>query len=299
MNFKNLIIILLIFSHNTFAKINVVTSTPDIEWAVNMIGGDKIKVESLLNGTEDPHFVDAMPHFALKVARADIVCMIGMELEIGWLPRVLYRSGNAAVQSGGKGHCDLGDFVDGLDKPVGPIDRSNGDVHAAGNPHFHLGPNYFFKASRSILNALIRVDSKNKEYYLNRYKKLGNELQKIKSEVQIILKPIKNKNIMEYHKEFTYFIKEYGFKHKGEVEEIAGVSPSAGRIARISLYAKNEDIYATLGAFTSPKKILMKFKEKSKVDVILLPLSVVKGTKYSNYRDHQVFIAKALRELQK
>ena len=101
-------ILLLLISSISYAKINVITTTTDLQWLTKQIGGEKVKVESLLNGTEDPHYLDAMPHFISKVANADMFCLVGLDLEVGWAPKILSRSGNKKVQPGGKGYCETG-----------------------------------------------------------------------------------------------------------------------------------------------------------------------------------------------
>ena len=123
-------------------------------------GREKVQVVSLLEGNEDPHYVDAMPNWISKVSNADVFCFVGMDLEIGWaLPKVLSKSGNAKVQSGGKGHCNAGASVKALEVPYGKIDRSMGDVHSGGNPHYHLGPTYYLQAADGIFSVLMEVDS--------------------------------------------------------------------------------------------------------------------------------------------
>ena len=123
-------------------------------------------MESLLEGTEDPHYVDAMPHWIVKAAKADVFCMVGLELETGWVPKVLSRSGNAKIQSGAPGHCDASKKVKALEIPVGKIDRSMGDIHPGGNPHYNLGPSFFSQAAESIVDVLINVDAPGAETYM-------------------------------------------------------------------------------------------------------------------------------------
>ena len=146
MIFKTIILILI--SSISHAKVNVITTTTDLQWLTKQIGGDKVKVESLLNGTEDPHYLDAMPHFISKVANADMFCLIGLDLEVGWAPKILSRSGNKKVQPGGKGYCETGKTIKALNIPTGRIDRSQGDIHPQGNPHYHLGRMLFFKEEK-------------------------------------------------------------------------------------------------------------------------------------------------------
>ena len=136
---KLFVIPFLFLSSIALAKIKVVATLPDVAEVVRAIGGTEVDVNTLLSGSEDPHYADARPDYILKVSRADVVCAIGLDLEIGWLPKVLDKSGNAKVQSGGTGFCELGHTVKPLEVPTGVIDRSLGDVHPHGNPHFKIG----------------------------------------------------------------------------------------------------------------------------------------------------------------
>src|SRR5688572_4730545 len=121
-------------------KLNVVATLPDYGAIAAAIGGDKIAVTTLARGTEDPHFVDAKPSFLRVLNRADLLIEGGAELEIGWLPPLVAGARNKAIVPGGSGNLMLSKYVRLLEVPAGPIDRSMGDVHPSGNPHFNLDP---------------------------------------------------------------------------------------------------------------------------------------------------------------
>ncbi len=291
--------ILLCIPALAYTKINVVTTTTDLKWLVEKIGGDKVKVYSLLNGTEDPHFVDAMPHFVNKVANADMFCLVGLDLEVGWVPRVLARSGNKRVQPGGKGYCDTGTTVNALDIPKNKINRSHGDIHAMGNPHYHLGPNAFVQGGQTVFNILVSLDTKNTKYYQSNYKNLKENMKLLKIRVNKILSPLKGKSFMEYHKEFTYFLKEFGLKNIGAIEAVPGVPPSAGRLARVSIYAKQSKVSAVLAATNSPKNLTDKFAQMSNIKVARLPISITPSRGINSYEQLLKFIANTLVKITK
>ncbi len=291
-----LVLIFLSFSFLAQAKIKVVTTTPDLAWLVNQIGTNKVEVISLLNGTEDPHYVDAMPNWISKVSNADVFCFVGMDLEVGWAPKVLSRSGNAKVQPGGKGHCNGGKTVKALDIPKGKIDRSMGDMHGEGNPHYHLGPTFYLQAAESIFSTLIEVDTKNVEFYSANLDKLKVKISKIKDKVAALLKSKSGIRIMSYHKEFSYFFKDFNLVSASSIEETPGVPPSAGRIARVGLQAKRDKIDLVLGTTANPKNILDKFNEISGVPVAIVPLSIKLTGSPSNYEELLVNLANLILE---
>ena len=196
-------------------QIQVVTTTPDIEWLVKKVGGQLVDVSSLLDGSEDPHFVDAMPHFVSKVAKADVFCFVGLELEVAWAPKVLRKSGNAVVQKGGKGHCDAGSGVEAIEIPTGKIDRSMGDVHSSGNPHYHLSPTSFFQAAQIVAVSLTATSPDYASTFQKNLASLETELKEIKNRVSARLTSKQKLRIMQYHKEFSYFITEFKLNSEG------------------------------------------------------------------------------------
>jgi zinc/manganese transport system substrate-binding protein len=290
------LIFLLVFSTTAFAKLKVVTTTPDLAWLVREIGGQKVMVESLLDGHEDPHYVDAMPHFILKVSKADMFCLVGLDLEIGWVPKVLSKSGNAKVQSGGKGYCETGKTVKAVEVPQGKIDRSMGDIHPSGNPHYHLGPNSYLEGGNTVLNTLIELDASNTAFYVENFSKLEKKIKDIKKKVKKVIGPLEGKKLIQYHKEFSYFFKDYGIDVVGEIEEVPGVPPSAGRLAKVSISAKRNKVNLAIATETNPKKILGKFEEISGVPVLIVPHSLKKEGFPKDYEELQINMAKAIME---
>jgi len=273
------------------AKLNILTTTTDVAWLVKAIGGDRVEVSSLLTGTEDPHYVDAMPHWISKASRADILCLVGLELEVAWLPKILKRSGNKEIQKGYKGYCNIGSAIDALEK-VKNADRSMGDVHSGGNPHYHLSPKYFLEGANKVLDVLIANDAKGTSVYIKNYEALKKNMASLQQSVKDILKNSKNKNFMSYHKEFSYFVEEFGLNYVGEIEETPGVPPSAGRIARVGLFAKNKGVDLAIGASNNPEKIMKKFQEISGVPYKLVNISISEnGAK--NYNELIIQLAKA------
>ena len=121
-------------------KLNIVTATTDLAALVQEVGGDKVNVESMAKGYQDPHFVEAKPSFLLKLRQADLLVVVGLQLEIGWLPPLIAQCGNSRIQLGANGYLDASQFAEILEIPQGSITRAMGDVHPLGNPHYWLDP---------------------------------------------------------------------------------------------------------------------------------------------------------------
>jgi zinc/manganese transport system substrate-binding protein len=280
------------------AKIKIVTTIPDLAWSAREIGGDRVEVSALLKGTENPHYVDAVPEFILRVADADIVCMVGLDLEVGYMPPVLSRSGNAAVQPGGKGYCNTGSTVPVLEKPSGPVDRSMGDIHPGGNPHFYLSPAALAAASETVAAALTVRDPDNADAYKTRQQALQTQLHAIGAEARQILAPVLARQtkplIIEYHKEFAYYFDYYGLKSFGSIEEKPGVPPSAGRLGEIALAARAAGVAMVLATDYAPAKTLQRFSELSGIPVVTVPTMVQPDGQQKTYADLQRFLATAI-----
>lgn len=276
---QNLIrLAMVVWSYHAAASIRVVTSTTDLAWAVKQIGGESVDVKALLRGTENPHYVDSVPDFVRQVADAQVVCLVGLDLEIGWMPKILSRSGNAKVQPGGAGYCDTGRGISVLDKPLGAVDRSMGDVHPAGNPHYWLSPLHLVQAARQIVTSLSSSDPTNAEKYeagLTAFsKKIDGFYDQQKRKIAAVARHSNKPVIMEYHQEFAYLLNAYGLQSAGSLEEKPGVAPSSGRIARVAMDAKANRIRVLLAADYSPRQTLEKFRELSGVLVLVVPTSM-------------------------
>src|SRR3954453_15903076 len=121
-------------------KLNVVTATTDLAALAQEVGGDHVSVESIAKGYQDPHYVEAKPSFLLRLRQADVLIVVGLQLEIGWLPPLVTQSGNSRIQVGANGYLDASQFAEILDIPTGTVTRAMGDVHPLGNPHYWLDP---------------------------------------------------------------------------------------------------------------------------------------------------------------
>jgi zinc/manganese transport system substrate-binding protein len=138
----------------SWAALDVVTTTEDLASIAREVGGDKIKVESLSRGYQDPHYVEPKPSFVLRLHGADLLIVVGRELEIGWLPPLLTQARNPKIQPGGAGYLDASQNAKILDVPTGQITRAMGDVHPLGNPHYWLDPENGRRIARSIQEKL-------------------------------------------------------------------------------------------------------------------------------------------------
>src|SRR6478672_5905486 len=146
-------------------KLNVVGTTEVLASIAREIGGDRIAVESIARGYQDPHFVEAKPSFILKLQKADVLIVVGRELEIGWLPPLIQQSRNSKIQPGGEGYVDASLQAQILEMPTGQVTRAMGDVHPLGNPHYWLDPENGKRIGKEIADKLSQLRPNDKAFY--------------------------------------------------------------------------------------------------------------------------------------
>src|SRR5258707_11376378 len=189
--------ILILFAAPAFAKLNVVATTPDIASIAKEIGGDHIDITTLAKPTEDPHFVDAKPSFIVKLNRADLLIEGGAELEIGWLPALLDQSRNPRLAPGAPGHVACAQGVSLLEVPS-TLDRSRGDIHAAGNPHYLVDPLNARSVAQRIADAFSALDAKSSTVYRDNLKKFVESLDARIPEWLKKMAPFKGQQVVAY-----------------------------------------------------------------------------------------------------
>src|SRR5205809_282035 len=183
-------------------KLNVVTSTTDMAALTQEVGGDKISVESLAKGYQDPHFVEAKPSFLLKLRQADLLISVGLELEIGWLPPLITQSGNGRIQPGGNGYLDASQFAEVLEIPQGQITRAMGDVHPQGNPHYWLDPENGRRVAAGIEKKLAQMQPADAAFFEQRLQDFQKRLAEAEKRWEEQMKPYRGRKVVTYHRSF-------------------------------------------------------------------------------------------------
>ena len=208
------------------AQVKVVTTTEDLGALARDIGGDKVAVTALAKGYQDPHFVDPKPSFILAVSRADLLIVVGRELELGWLPPLLTSSRNAKIQPGSKGYLDASLTVKILEIPTGQITRAMGDVHPLGNPHYWLEPGNGRRMAQAIKDKLTELSPGDKAYFEQRYADFDQRLAVGEKRWDAAMAPYKGTKIVTYHRSWPNFMERFGLNVMGYVEPKPGIPPS-------------------------------------------------------------------------
>jgi zinc/manganese transport system substrate-binding protein len=207
-------------------KLTVITTTEDLASIAREVGGDRITVEPIARGYQDPHFVEAKPSFILKLQKADILVAVGRDLEIGWLPPLIQHSRNAKVQVGGSGYLDASLKARILEIPQGQITRAEGDVHPLGNPHYWLDPENGKLVAKEIADKLSQLRPGDRAFFEQRLTDFTARVAEAEKRWESTMAPYKGTKVVTYHRSFPNFAERFGLDVIGYVEPRPGIPPS-------------------------------------------------------------------------
>ena len=220
------LVLLLFAGAEARAALRVVATTQDLESIAKDVGGDKVQVESLAKGYQDPHFVEPKPSFILKLHSADLLIVVGRELEIGWLPPLINQARNPRIQPTGDRYLDASLTAHILEIPTGQITRAMGDVHPQGNPHYWLSPENGRKIAQAIQKKLSEISPGDAAYFSQRYADFDARLSDAEKRWNAALAPYKGLKIVTYHRSWPNFTEQFGLNVMGYVEPKPGIPPS-------------------------------------------------------------------------
>src|SRR6202049_3135947 len=236
------------FSPPTAAAKNlkVITTLTDLASLTQEVGGDKVDVEALAKGYQDPHFVDPKPSFLLKLRHADLLISVGLELEIGWLPPLITQSGNGNIQPASPGYLDASQFAEILEIPQGAVTRAEGDVHPLGNPHYWLDPDNGRRIARGIANKLREADPGDEAYFPQRFQDFDKRLTAAEQKWDAEMRPYRGRKVVTYHRSFPNFAKHFGLDVIGYVEPRPGIPPTPTHTIELIQLMKRENCKVVL-----------------------------------------------------
>ena len=290
----------LLFASQAHAALNVVTTTEDLAALAREVGGDKIKVESLSRGYQDPHFVEAKPSFVIKLHSADLLIAVGRELEIGWLPPLVNQARNAKVQPGGEGYLDASQGVKILEIPTGQLTRAMGDVHPQGNPHYWLDPDNGLRIAKGIQKKLASLSPGDAAYFAERETAFEKRLADAQKRWDAQMAPYKGTKIVTYHRSWPNFVDRFGLDVIGYVEPRPGIPPSPSHTIDLinDMKAKNVKIIMVEPYFDLKTPNSIARETGAKVLVMAPSVGAEKEiTDYVSLFDYDVkLLAAALRE---
>jgi zinc/manganese transport system substrate-binding protein len=220
------------------SKLKIVTATTDLAEFASEVGGDRVEVESIARGYQDPHFVEAKPSFLLKLRRAD--------LEIGWLPPLITRCGNPKVQVNAPGYLDASQFAEILEKPTGTVTRAMGDVHPYGNPHYWLDPENGRRIAQGIKEKLAEMRPADAAYFEQRFQDFSQRVTKAEKRWDAQMAPFRGRKVITYHRSWPNFLKRFGLISAGEIEPRPGIPPSPRHTVEVIQLMRSQNIKVVL-----------------------------------------------------
>lgn len=270
----------------SLADLKVVTTISDLARIAEAVGGDDAQVSTLCPGPRDPHFLPAKPSLARKLAKADLLCYNGLELEIGWLPLLLNKARNPRIKPGSEGDMDCSGAIKTiLDIPDGNVDRAMGDIHALGNPHYTLNPENAVLIAKEMAYRMGQLDPENKAAYKDRATVFAGEVASRLPGWYEQLSEARTKSIILYHSHWNYFTHWQHLKVVGEIENRPGITPSPRHVQSVIEKGRDLDGVMIVAAQWDHQDVAEDVAERIGTSLAVLPgySGAQKGT--DNYFD--------------
>ncbi len=227
-------------------KLNVVTSTTDLAALATEVGGERVTVKSIARGYQDPHYVEAKPSFLLQLKRADLLVVVGLQLEIGWLPPLVTQCGNPKIQPGAPGYFDASQFAQILEIPTTQVTRAMGDVHPLGNPHYWLNPQNGLRIAQGIAQKLSAMSPEDAAYFAERLKSFQQRIAEAEKRWDEQMKAYRGRKVVTYHRSWPNFAQRFGLNVVDYVEPRPGIPPSPGHLVELIGMMKREKVQVIL-----------------------------------------------------
>jgi zinc/manganese transport system substrate-binding protein len=256
-----------------FAVLNVFATVPEWGALAEELGGDKVKVYTATTPLQDPHHVEARPSLIARARSADLVVATGAELEIGWLPLVLQQAANSRVRPGTPGYFEAAASVPLLGKPQ-RLDRAEGDIHAAGDPHIQTDARNIARVAAPLAQRLAELDPANAAHYQARLKQFSERWSAAIAKWEQQAAPLKGVPIVVQHKAFTYLIAWLGLKEIAALEPKPGMEPTTAHLSDVLSTLQRQPAKMILNGAYQNDRASRWLAERAKIPVVTLPFTV-------------------------
>jgi len=263
----------LVFGAPAAAALNIFACEPEWGALARELGGDKASIYVATTALQDPHRIEARPSLIARARTADLVVCTGAELEIGWMPLVQRQSGNARIQAGQPGYFEAASQLVLIEIPQ-RVDRSMGDVHAAGNPHVHLDPSNIARVAAALAERMAQLDPGDAAQYRARARAFLERWQQASARWEKEGAPLKGMPIVVYHKDMTYLIRWLGLREVGALEPKPGVPPTASHLSELLTRLGRDPAQAVVRAAYADPRAAQWLSERAKIPALMLPFTV-------------------------
>jgi zinc/manganese transport system substrate-binding protein len=255
------------------AQLRVVATTPDLAAVAKAVGAGHAEVSTLALPTQDPHFVDARPHLALDLARADLLVAVGLDLEIGWLPTLQAGARNPNIQVGANGFLNCSQFVQVLEVPATKVERSMGDIHPGGNPHYMFDPRQAVKVAAGIGKRMAELDPKHASDYQRGAASFQSDVETARKGWEQALGALRGVKVITYHKSLSYLADWLGLQVIEQVEPKPGIPPNPRHVAHLLGLAHEQGVKLLIQEVWYPTNTSRLVADKAGAKLVSLPSS--------------------------
>lgn len=278
------------------AKLRVVTTIETLADLAREVGGERVAVESLSHGYQDPHFVQAKPSLVLTLNRGDVLLYVGLDLEVGWLPPLVQQSRNSKIQTGQPGNVDCSSAIAVQDIPNIPADqlRALGDVHPMGNPHYWIPPDNALAVTRLLAKRFTALDPAGGAVFEARARDFAVRLQKKGAEWSKRAAGLKGQKVVTYHKSWSYVARWLGLEEVGYIEPKPGIPPTANHTAQLIQFMKQQSVKLIIVESFYPSSLASIIGRQTGTRVVSLPSDVGATSDIRSYFDLMDSIVTAL-----
>jgi zinc/manganese transport system substrate-binding protein len=255
------------------AALDVLATVPEWGALAGELGGDKVKVSVATNALQDPHHIEARPSLIARARNADLIVATGAELEVGWLPMVVQQAGNPKVRQGQPGSFEAAAYVPLLEKPA-RLDRAEGDVHAAGNPHIQTDPRNIALVADALAERLAQIDPTNAQYYRSRHEAFARRWAAAIRQWEKEAAPLRGVKVLVQHNAFPYLFSWLGIQQVGALEPKPGIEPTTAQLAQVLATLRQQPVRMVVRAAYQPERASQWVAERARVSVVTVPFTV-------------------------
>lgn len=287
---NSLIVFAALGAQTASANVEVVATVPDLAALVREVGGEKVSVTALSLPTQDPHFVDAKPSLMLKLNKADVLVAVGLELEVGWLPVLQSGARNAKILPGGAGYLDCSRHVRVLEAATRPVDRSMGDIHPGGNPHYLFDPRQAAGCAKAIAAKLAAVDGANAGAYNANLRRFLERLDRARTGWEQRMARFKGHPVITFHRSWNYLLDWLNLRSVAELEPKPGIPPTPSHVASVLAAGRTHKVRCVIQESYYPDKTGRLVAKKLDGQLVSLPggADVASGEGYIEHMGHVV-----------
>lgn len=252
------------------ARVSVVAANEDLAWITQQVGGQRVSVDYIARGDQDPHRIEPRPSQVIKLARADVLVRIGMDLDL-WLDSLIRAANNGKISPGGRGYVDASRGIHALEVPQGKLDPSKGDIHVYGNPHYLFAPSNVRICAGEIAAGLERVDPSGRGTYQANLEGLLKRVHEAIIGWNAKMAPFRGRPVVTYHKSLIYFLNEFGLREFGNVEPKPGLEPTPGHVHELAQAMKQAGVKVIIAEDFHPRRFSDLLARESGGRVVVIP----------------------------